>query len=330
MNKLFLSKHIAMPKVRLLFALLLFLSACRNKKPSLSGEDAVQPEDFFGAFQPIKTPFSVADTNLNKLKDTTLISLHVIEQFIPDTVLSKISKSMKGMNFYPVGKIEKNNSIYLLIDMVQAKKSFLDAFLFDKKYQYIDFLPLLNTTSNDGYFHSLSINSEPTFMLSREKTAGDQYLYTRKGYAYSKEARDFIVVVKDGNEDKSSGDIINPIDTLPRLNKRSGDYVKNKKNFISVRDGRNANNYLFFTHFEKDDGNCTGELKGSFTMTSATHGVYKETAGPCAIDFEFAGNNVTVKEQGNCGNHRGITCAFDDTYKKKKEAKPKTKKPIRP
>jgi hypothetical protein len=51
--------------------------------------------------------------------------------------------------------------------------------------------------------------------------------------------------------------------------------------------------------------------------------LYQESGDPCEIDFVFEDNEIKVKERGNCGNHRGIKCYFDDTYPKKKEKKPK-------
>ncbi|MBP0569175.1 hypothetical protein J8H89_08415, partial [Campylobacter jejuni] len=76
----------------------------------------------------------------------------------------------------------------------------------------------------------------------------------------------FMVVINDSNEDPKKTAVINPIDTLPRKNRFSGDYVQDKKNFVSVRDGKNQHTYLFFIHFEKDGGSCTGELKGQLNM----------------------------------------------------------------
>lgn len=314
-----------MPKIWVILVLVIFIVACGNKKKSLAGEDEVSAEDFFGAFSDIKLPFAAADTNIRKIADTTVISLHTVEQFVPDSALKHITKNAKNVKFYPVGKIEKNGDIYLLMDIVNGKATSLATFLFNKQNKYIDALSLISNNSDDNYRHSLNINSEPTFMINKEKTENDQYLYTKNGYGYSKEAKDFIIVINDSNEGVERNAIINPIDTLPKANKFSGDYVKDKKNFISVRDGRNGANYIFFTHFEKNDGDCTGELKGSFAMVDATKAVYRENAGPCVIDFSFEGNSVNVKERGNCGNHRGIRCEFNDTYRKKKATKPKAK-----
>ena len=134
-----------------------------------------------------------------------------------------------------------------------------------------------------------------------------------------------MVVVNDSNEDPQKFTVINPIDTLPKKNKFSGDYVQNKKNYISIRDSKKANAYQFFIHFEKNEGSCTGELKGEFKMKDANTAIFSENGDPCKIDFHFEGTEITLKEQGSCGNHRGIKCFFDDTFVKKKEAHPKKK-----
>src|SRR6266498_1635818 len=168
---------------------------------------------------------------------------------------------------------------------------------------------------------SVNITSEPAFIISREKiNQQNELVYTRNGYAYNDDSKTFIPVMNDSNEDlKRLNEIINPIDTFAAKNKLSADYTKDKQNFISVRDGTHPNKYLFFIHFDKDG--CKGELKGEMTMRDATHAYYQESGDPCVIDFTFFGKSITVKERGNCGNHRGIKCFFDDTYRKKKESK---------
>ena len=136
-----------------------------------------------------------------------------------------------------------------------------------------------------------------------------------------------MVVINDSNEDeKKNSVIINPIDTLPHKNKLSGNYIRDKKNFISLRDRKDANSYMFFIHFEKEDGSCTGELKGVLKMKTPTTAVYAEGGDPCVIDFTFDGNDITIKEKGSCGNRRGMECFFDDTFTKRKETKTSRKK----
>jgi len=301
--------------------------SCHHEKASLSGTEHVELSDFMDAFKKISLPWRVADTNFLKVADTTSISFTVLSEFIPDTVITDLlGKNAQKVIIHPVGKFEKENEIYLLAKFVVNKKSVLEVFVFDKKNKYLSRLELIRKGSNDDdYSHSVSITSEPTFILSREKiNKQNELAYTRMGYGFSSSTKNFMEVVNDSNEDlKRLSEIINPIDTLPRKNKLSGDYAQDKKNFISVRDGSNALKYVFFIHFEKDD-NCIGELKGDMTMRDATHGYYKQSGDPCVIDFTFESKSITVKEEGNCGNHRGIKCFFDDTYKRKKEAKTST------
>lgn len=304
------------------------LYACGDKPVSLSGDAPVEEKDFMAAFKKLNLPLKIADTGIMRITDTTVISYKVFTQFVPDTVLSSLfSKNAVKNVIKPVGKIEKENAIYLIANFTQNKKAVLAAFLFDTKNKYISRIELLKQQNADGYAHNVSITNEPTFIMSREKTnsAGD-YAYTRNGYAYSNETKNFIAVLNDTNEDtKRNNTIINPIDSMPAKNKYSGDYAGDKKNFISLRDGTNANSYLFFIHFEKNDGDCTGELKAAMKMTDATHAIFQESGDPCVIDFSFSGKNIIIKEQGNCGNHRGIKCFFDDAYTKKKAAKPVVK-----
>lgn len=304
----------------------LFLFSCKDKKASLSGDDAVDIKDFLAAFPELKTPYRVADTNMVKAADTTNISYKVFTEFIPDSVLvSKLGKGVTKSKIHPVGQISKETETYLLANFTLSKKTTMIAFLLEQKSSaYLSNLVLLKPDlKNDNYVHSVSITSEPTFILSREKyNSANELSYTKNGYAYNAGSAAFIEVMNDSNEDlKRNTEVINPIDTFPKKNKLSGDYVQDKKNYISVRDGSNNMKYQFFIHFEKSKGDCTGELKGIMTMRDATHGYFHENGDPCVIDFSFGTNNITVKERGNCGNHRGIQCYFDDTYRKKKEAK---------
>ncbi len=316
-----------MNQFRWLFFLLFFLS-CGDKKPSLADNKPVEADDFFAAFQKLKLPYDAADTGLLRIGDTTTISYEVLKQFVPDSAI-KVPKAGKntGAIIHPVGKIENKNELYLLLTARAGQNATLFACLFSnnekKKKEYLNSIPLLLNKNDDNYVHSLDINSEPTFTINREKTVNGQYSFTKKGFAYNSSAKSFIEVMNEGNENaQKNPEIINPVDTLAKTFKYSGDYTKDKTNFISVRDGNMAGRYTFFLHFEKSKGDCTGELKGTLTMINATNAVFQQSGDPCVIDFTFGNNTIKVKERGSCGNHRGITCLFDDSYRKKKEKTP--------
>lgn len=315
-----------MPKYFVLL-LLLFALACKNKTTGLPANEPVNATTFFDAFKKLQLPYTVADTNIMKRVDTTLIPYDVFKQFIPDSALQTLgAKKPENLKIHPYGKIENSNEIYLLTTVTDGKKTSLIAYLFDKKKHYLNHISLINNQSNDGYVHSVNINTEPTFLIVREKTVNNKYVYTKTGFAYSAENKGFVEVINDSNEDEKNNTIINPIDTLAKRNKYSGDYVEDKKNFISVRDGSSPKTYLFFLHTDKDNGACTGELKGKLTMADETKAVFEQNGDPCVIDFVFEKNKVTVKERGSCGNYRGMTCMFDDSYKKQNPPAVKNKK----
>ncbi len=320
-----------MPRSWVALCLFIVLCSCGETKAPLNGDMPVSAKDFFNAFSPLSSGFIAADSNIHKIADTTTISYTVFSQFVPDSILQKlIGKNTEEYVIDPVGKIEKAEEIYILANFNRNKRTFLITFLFDKKHRFLSAIELLNSAKDDGYKHSVSINGEPTFLLTREKTtSNNHYFYTKNAYAYSKDAKGFILVVNDSNEDVAKiNEIINPIDTLPHRNKFSGDYAQDKRNFISIRDGENANDYVFFIHFEKNNAQCNGELKGEMKTIAKNKAVYSENGDPCVINFTFDDASVYVKEEGSCGNHRGITCYFDDTYQKVKSKKKLKKKEI--
>ena len=315
------------------FLLLIILSfaifSCKNKKADLAGDAPVKVNDFIAAFPPLTLPYMVADTNINAVEDTITIGHKVISQFIPDSVLDELIETKLKYIIHPVGRIEKEKEIYLFFNVIQKGQVQEVVLVFNKENKFLAAKTLLsNDHDEDGYIHSLSINREPTFTVSKERINKEtkQVQFTRVGWVYNT-AGVFMVVVNDTNEDpKKVGVVLNPIDTLPRKNKLSGEYVTDKLNFMSIRDGKDANTYMFFIHFEKKDGTCVGELKGQMKMTNETTGIYSQAGDPCIIDFNFEGNEVTLKEKGSCGNRRGMDCYFDDTFVKRKEAKKAKKK----
>lgn len=308
------------------FVLFIVLTGCSEKKIDLSGDTPVKVNDFLAAFPKMNIPFAVADTNMTKAADTTIIGYKALQQFFPDSTLTQVAGNQKNMVIRPVGKIEKEKENYLLLNFYFPKKIVkLVVFVTDKKNKFLAAKELLSNDRDKNYSHTVSINREPTFLISKEKTGKDNLLrFSRTGWVYSSVGI-FMVVINDSNEDPTKADIINPIDTLPRKNKFSGEYIRDKKNFISIRDSQKPGMYLFFIHFEKNAASCTGELKGEMKMKDPVTAQYTGNGDPCVIDFSFGSNRVTFKEQGTCGNHRGIKCFFEDTFIKKKEPKVKRK-----
>ncbi len=163
------------------------------------------------------------------------------------------------------------------------------------------------------------------FETMERKNADEQFNEGKNVYILNPEARTFSLIMTDQVVADEEQEIINPIDTFQQKNKYAADYIKDKRNYISIRDGKNASTILFFIHFEKDDGDCTGELKGEAVLTGTKNALYRATGNPCVLEFTFAGNTVAMKELEACGSYRDIKCFFDGAYSKKKESKPKKK-----
>jgi hypothetical protein len=307
--------------------ILLALIGCAETKTDLSGNTPLKINDFNAAFKNIELPIRINDTNLVAFTDTIKIGRKALEQFLPDSVVDAIApKLLKNASIFTVGKIEKETEYYLLLNNKDAKKQTVSVIAFSKKNVFLGYQVLtqfdLTQKGSQFYGKTLLINKEPTFLIEENKLDPEQGLTNeKKGWAYTDQG--FRLIYLDANIKPEQKAILNPIDTLPTMNTYSGDYARDKKNFISLRDFGNTNKYQFFLHFEKKEGSCVGELKGllNFIKNQAT---YSEKGDPCTIQFTITGNVIKIKEDGNCGNHRNMTCYFNDSYDKKR--KPKSKK----
>ncbi len=314
-----------MRRFLILFSIV-FAVSCKHKHTDLSSDAPIKPNEFVAAFEVLENGFVASDSNIAKIADTVNINTKLLSRFIPDTLVNRLMGIDKKTTFHPVGRVVKLNEVYLVLLSIKNRKPTVTAIVLDKKNNFLASKDLFKAQDNsEGYHYTISINREPTFFISREKMVNEKDVkYTKLGWAYS--SKNFIVVMKESNErsDKLTP-IINPIDTFARENIYSGNYVEDDRNYISIRDGRTTQDYLFFLHIDKNDGNCVGELKGEMNLKDSTHATYSFSGDPCVIDFTFDRNIITIKEKGSCGNRRGMNCFFDDAYTKKKEAKKKSK-----
>jgi hypothetical protein len=305
------------------------LLGCKNKKPNLKDDnEVVEVDDFVEFFEEIKLPFKISDTGLlKKPSDSAIISYKIFTQFVPDSVLKKDFGKTARPVLYSLGRIkEKDRETYLFVKAEQGKKRVAYLLCFDKENNFLNSFPLVRAgTGNYSFAYGLLDKKFQITTYQETKKATGETWYKRNVYVYNSGANEFTLVLTEPNEEMIEN-IINPIDTLPRKNKLSGDYIRDKQNFISIRDGKNASEILFFVHFEKDNATCVGELKGSARMVSATKAHYKENGNPCTIEFTFSGSSIVMKEIEGCGSYRDIKCFFEGRFTKKKEPKPKPAK----
>ena len=315
-----------MQKFFILCVALLVLADCKSKKKDLSGEDPVDINDFVGFFQDLPLPYTVADTQINrKLPDSLLISKKILSQFVPDSVYASDYGKNTNPKFYALGKIEeKDKETYLLVKAATQAKQMAYILCFDKEKNFKSAMPLVKNNPNRS--KSITGSIDERFVITTgesHKGADGQDYYNKNVYVYNT-AGTFMLIKIESNEPVVPREVYNPIDTFAKKNKLSGDYVQNKKNFVSIRDGKDAKHIMFFVHFEKK-GDCNGELKGEALLIKPGIAQYRQAGDPCVLQLVFAANKVSLSEEQGCGNYRGIQCDFEGSYVKKKEVIKKKK-----
>lgn len=313
-----------MIRLFLLF-LIVSLAACNN-------DDAIAEEDinifnferFNARFKESTAPYQISDTALQRNKDTAIIRNKAFLAFIPDSVQTSMFGKGAKPKYTPlvVLKADGKGTYYVLKGISGSKRAALLT-VFNEKNLFAGAFPLL-ITDNDNRTNQWS-TIDKSFSVTRalSKRSDDGVVNEGKEvYAFDPYTASFTLVMTD-LPDNSNVEIINPIDTLPRLHRYSADYTKDKNNIVSVRDGRTENEINFFIHFEKNGGECTGELKGTAFFVTSKKAVYRPTGEPCMLELNFASNSVSLTENG-CGSHRGVQCLFEGTYPKKKQTKAKS------
>ena len=309
----------------LLLVVSCLLTACGDKKkPSLSGTDKVVASDFIESFELIKAPYEVNDTVVTKKeKDSLLIANKIFAQFVPDSVLIKVFGKNAKPKIYLGKRIVENEDNYLFAKASTADKKAMLVLCFDSKNNFKAFLPLLVQDANAATQQISGLNRKFEFYQSVQMKKPDGSNAEGKDvYIYNGDAEQFLLIAKDALDDRVR-EVINPIDTLQRKNKFSADYIKDKMNIVSIRDDSKPGRMNFFIHFDRNNGECSGELKGVANFTSTNTAVYKQPGDACSLQFNFSSSSVTLKEIEACGAHRGVKCSFDGNYPRKKEAKQK-------
>lgn len=308
----------------ILFIALGSLAACSTKKKSLSSEEVETPEDFIVSFTELTLPFVISDTTVdNKLSDSALINAKLIGKFLPDTLF----KEFKGTKpkYYAYGRAsDKTGEHYLFMKAATTARQAAYLIVFDKEYNFKAGMPLVTNRTDRNIHAEGGLDKRFTIIRNKTRVGKDgQSYYNKNAYVYNNIGT-FTLILQESNEALEVKEIFNPIDSLPMTGKWSGNYVKDKKNFVTVRDGAKPDRIQFFVHFEVNNGECTGELKGEASIIKPGLARYTAPGDPCALEFSFTARSVSLSELQGCGNYRGIKCFFSGSYPKK--ALPKKKK----
>ncbi|AHF17408.1 hypothetical protein [Niabella soli] len=313
------------PLYGVLLITILFTLACGGKKKkSMAGDDKVNMEEFMAAYPKLTLPFSYSDSSFpGKENDSLLIAPVVFSQFVPDSLTTEVFGKNGRPKFYPVGTIEAGNGDFYLLSrgITNTQKSLLLT-AYDKEKKFIAGLPVMRITKNTDV--SITVTIDPRLNISksvRQQLPNGIEITGNDVYVFNKAARKFILIMTDSLGDGAT-DLMNPIDTLARKEKYSGDYGEGKMNLIAIRDSKREGRFYFFIHLEKNNKECIGELKGEARFTSPTTAEYRQGGDPCVLKFIFEDNNVSLQEVEGCGSRMGaLQCSFNGTYPKKKEKK---------
>ena len=309
--------------------LFVLFAACKSKKKDLSGEEPVTVEDFIGFFREIPLPYNISDTQINKrLPDSLLINEKVFTQFIPDSMIVKDYGKKGFPKLYAMGKITgEDKETYILLKAATVEKQIGYILCFDKENVFKAAMPLVRNNPDKNKSVTGSIDKRFTITTSEIRKAPDgQTIYKLNAYVYNNVGV-FTLIKIESNEQVVPKEIYNPIDTFSRKSKLAGDYILNKKNFVSVRDGRDDKRLMFFVHFEKSGKDeCNGEIKGEAVLVKPNIAQFRQVGDPCVLQFNFSGNKVSLSEVQACGNYRGIKCAFEGSFARKKEPATKSRK----
>jgi len=321
---------VSMNKSLLLIVLTGLIFSCKSKPTSLSGDDEkVDGHDFVEFFQPLKLPWQVTDTILRRKEaEGSIISYKVFTQLVPDSILAKLFGRELKPKLYAIGKVSVPKSeSYLFIKAATTSRKALYIVCFTRQHTFAAARPILYSDNESGASGMAAMDAKYTLTLTHQRKGSDgQVYYKRDAYIFNEDGG-FRLILTESNEGKTKiQPIYNPIDTFPRKHKFTGDYMQDKRNIVSVRDGKDPSRILFFVHFEKAEGTCKGELKGEARFISANTARFRSGGDPCTVDFTFNPSGVSMKEVEGCGNHRDIKCFFEGYFDRRKEPKPKPSK----
>jgi hypothetical protein len=327
-----------MKKCLLLAVLPLLLFSCKSKKVSLAGNDEkVDVSDFLEFFEPLKLPYGVTDTILRRKEaETAVINYKLFARFVPDSILTRLFGKESHPHLYAVGKITVPHAeTYLFVKATARERKALYMLCFNRKQQYVAGRPILYADNESNVRGAVSGRADmdaryTLTLLNQRRTANGQIIYHKDAYVFNEDTGLLLILTETNETSKKIPPVYDPIDTLPRKHKFSGDYAQDKRNLVAIRDGKDAGTFLFFIHFEKEEGTCNGELKGEAKFVSPGIARYRSYSDPCALEFSFGSEGVSIRETGGCGVHRDIKCFFEGYYQRRKtvrrESKPEPKK----
>ena len=308
-----------MLRLGIMLMLMSFIACNGKSEPATENDSEFNFERFENRFPEQSVPFGLSDTALLNNKDTTTLSNLVFRSYIPDSIKTALVGNTNA-RFIPLYKMKHpDGETYFITKVISGKKKAAMLSVFDNANNYASSFPFLIPDTDPATSQTTILDK--SFSISRNivKRMKDGTVADGKNvFAYDRGNKNFLLVMTDLLDD-SNLELVNPIDTFAATTKHAGNYERDKKNIVSIRDGRTENEVQFFIHFERKDG-CSGEIKGYAIYTSSKTAVFREV--PCVLELNFSANSVSIKEVEGCGSYRGTMCTFEGSYPKKKITRP--------
>lgn len=313
---------------RFSFIILMLLGLCCKNKKTTTPEAPESPvfslDAFTEKFTAAALPYALSDSALLKNTDTTSIRNVAFLHLIPDSLTKKLFGKSGTVKYSPLTKVSApKGETYFIVKAVSGNRRAALVTSFNKDKSFGAVLPFLIPDADASTAQLSVIDKNRSIVRSiSQKNRDDVTVEGKEVYVYDAASNEFTLIMTDVL-DESAVELINPIDTLTKYHKLAGDYGKDKKNMVSIRDAKNPNELSFYIHFDRNEGECTGELKGVALITSAKMAVYRQGGNPCVLEFYFTPSSVRLKEVQGCGSYRGVQCVIEGTFTRKKEAMPK-------
>ncbi|WP_343674787.1 hypothetical protein [Chitinophaga sp.] len=301
----------------LIAALALGLFASCKSGGKKSGTGAITFKEFRQSFADSKLPYKLTPELLaSRTGDSAAIDTALISQFLVDT-LAKADFPSGKVSYYPLASLTGKQVNYLVIKAEDKNTTVAYLCFFDKKDHYLNRVQaaLINGKGNKKEY--FSIDSKEMVKITTETEVTPGHTGTTENFYSVEPNGNTSLIMTNSTGEAAPGQLFNPIDTLPKKNKFSGDYGAGENNLVSIRDGKDAKSFLFFISFTKESG-CKGEISGTGRLTAANKGEFKDKDTECGIAFQFASGRLTIKEIGGCGAYRGVRCLFEGGFTKKK------------
>jgi hypothetical protein len=306
-----------------IFALLIVLAllsySCNRKVKDINLEETIESIDFIESFPQQDLPIRFGQKELSKKEtDSLFIKSSIVAQFIPDSIFKTTFGKPASIKFHRKGRYtaEETGEIYLFLSAEEKEKKAIYIIVFTKENEYSTSMMLVEKIADPLVQYEGKIDNRLTIIQTKNKpTVDGKSTYNKNVYVYNTEGL-FTLILTESNEPLKANVIYNPIDSFSAKGPLSGNYMQDKRNFVSIRDGAKKGKLLFFIHTDRSGGSCGGSLRGDMVEVRPRVYQYNKSDDHCILEFSFSGRSLKVKELEACGNHRGVRCSFDGRFKK--------------